>query len=620
MVAKRNGGRLMNEILSAKKGDKLFLLGNEAVVRGALEGGVKVVSTYPGTPSSEIGDTFYEIYEDAKIYFEFSVNEKVALEVAAAGSISGLRSFVFMKHVGLNVASDSFMSLAYTDVRGGLVVLSADDPSMFSSQNEQDNRWYARLGSALLFEPSNPQEMHNFMKVAFETSEMLHLPVLMRTTTRVAHMRGIIETSDLSITDFKYSEFKKDPKSLVPVPANAYASRKKLIEKLDKAKAVVEESPLNKVFDFGNDVLVVTSGVSFNYVMDVVKQNSIKAKVVKLGFSYPFPEKFVLNAMEGFDKVLVVEEVDPIVEKEVYALLGKYELNDKKVFGKLDGTLPLMYEYNPDIGRNAFERVLGRELYKKQPISVNVEPPARPPVFCPGCPHRGAYSGVKRAIKKLGVDAIYPNDIGCYTLAVAPPFNMADYLLSMGSSVGIGHGLSKVTGKRIVSFIGDSTFFHAGIPGLIDAVNHGIKLTLVILDNRTTAMTGAQPNPGNAGEKVMSIEAIVKAIGVDFVETVDPYNLRKVEEVAEKALTVDGVSVIITSRPCVLIVEKGKFYYFVDEDKCTGCRVCIEEIACPAMSFKKNGKVVIDETMCTGCAVCVQTCPERAIVPKRREI
>lgn len=609
----------MNKILSAEPGSKLYLLGNEAVVRGALEAGVSVASTYPGTPSSEIGDVFFEVAEEAGVYFEFSTNEKVALEIAAAGSAAGLRSFVWMKHVGLNVASDSFISLAYTGIRGGLVVLSADDPSMFSSQNEQDNRWYARLGNALLMEPSSPQEMCDFMPYAFEVSEKFNLPVLMRTTTRVSHMRGIVEVHEKKPVK-RIGHFVKDPPRFVPLPANAYASHKRIVETMEKAKEFICASHLNRIVDFGGEIGIIASGTSFNYIVDILGKYGLKAKILKLGFTYPFPEQLLQNFIESVSKILVLEEVDPIMEKEILAIVGKKGLN-KKIHGKLDGTLPLIYEYNPDIVKKAVGKVLKVELPQISSISIDLKIPLRPPVFCPGCPHRALYEAVKKTVKKMNIDAIYPTDIGCYTLGFQPPFNIADYALSMGSSIGISSGFGKFTDQKVISFIGDSTFFHSGITALINAVYHRSNLTVVILDNRITAMTGGQPNPGVEikNTKAISIEEIVKAIGVDYIKEVDPYNLNKTEEAIEEALKIEGVSVIISKKPCVLITDKSKFYFCVEPEKCTGCKVCVLEIACPAMSVHKNGKVVIDPEMCTGCAVCVQVCPEKAIVPKRRE-
>jgi len=362
----------VKEILTEKEGGKLFLLGNEAAVRGALEGGVSLVSTYPGTPSSEIGDVFYKIARDAGVYFEFSSNEKVALEVSAAAAAAGLRSFVFMKHVGLNVAADSFMSTVYTGVRGGMIVLSADDPSMYSSQNEQDNRIMARLAGIPLFEPSNPQEVKDLMKFGFELSEQFKIPVLMRTTTRISHMRGLVNLGPV-VKGKEKGVFEKDPAQFVVMPANMVARRKELIEKLTRA---------------------------YNYVMDVVSENNLKVKILKLTFSYPFPEKLVLDFINSVDGILVVEEVEPVMENEVLALIGRHNLR-KKVYGKLDGTLPRIYEFNPDIVSNGMAKIVNKELIKKEKFSTKLPLPLRPPVLCPGCPHRATSFALKKAIKKL---------------------------------------------------------------------------------------------------------------------------------------------------------------------------------------------------------------------------
>jgi indolepyruvate ferredoxin oxidoreductase alpha subunit len=607
----------MNEVLHASPGEKLYLLGNEAAVRGALENRISVATTYPGTPSSEIGDLFYEIADEAGVYFEFSINEKVALEVAASAAVSGLRSFVWMKHVGLNVAADSFMSLAYTGVRAGMIVLTADDPSMFSSQNEQDNRWYARLGNVPLIEPSNPQEIKDLMGYAFKVSEKFGLPVLMRTTTRVSHMRGVVKIGALNVGP-KVGNFVSDPATLVPLPANAYKAHKRVVEKLQAIQAFANKSEWNRVIDKGGNFGIIVSGPTYNYAVDVVNEYNLKVKMLKLTLTYPFPEALVLDFLKNVGAVLIAEEVDPIMEKEVYSLLGKYGIS-KKVYGKLDGTLPLIYEFSQDILRSALSSAMRVNLPEKESLKTDATLPARPPVFCPGCPHRGIYYAINKVVKELGLDTVFPSDIGCYTLGYMPPFHEADYILSMGSSIGSGSGLSKFSGKRVISFIGDSTFFHAGIPSLINAVHNKDTMTVMILDNRITAMTGGQPNPGmtQEGKKEISIEEIVKAIGVNFVKTVNPYNIKASQDVIKEALSTEGVSIVISKQPCVLIVPKKKITFMIDPQKCTGCKVCINKIACPAMFVKEDEKVVIDELMCNGCSICIQVCPEKSIIVRR---
>ena len=617
----------MSEILTAKSGSKLYLLGNEAVVRGALENGISVAATYPGTPSSEIGDVFMDVAKDWGMYFEFSTNEKVALEVAAAAAASGLRSFVWMKHVGLNVASDSFMSIAYTKINAGMVVLSADDPSMWSSQNEQDNRWYARLGNTPVLEPSSPQEMKDLMKYAYEISEKSGLAVLMRTTTRISHMRGIVTVGEVHVGK-KKGEFVKDPFRFVPMPAPAYAAHKRIIGTLAELAHDADMSPWNKVYGKSGKLGIITSGPTFNYAMDVVDEYDLKADVLKLTFTYPFPENVVLDFIKDHEAILVAEEVDPIMEKEVFAILGKNGLI-KKVYGKLDGTMPMAYEYSMDILKAAISKALGITLPEKIAITSDLKLPVRPPVWCPGCGHRAMYYATKAAIEHLGItNAVYPSDIGCYTLSAAAPYKMADYLTSMGSSIGLASGLSVATDQKIVGFIGDSTFFHSGMPPLVNAVHADRKLVIVVLDNRITAMTGGQPNPGiplnGMGEVApeVSIEAIATAIGVGFVKTVDPANLAAAQTVMEEALGFDGVAVVVARHPCVMIKSKDKstkqkLVFTVDKAKCNKCKVCVTKFACPAMFIDEDGTIAIDQALCNGCAVCVQVCPEKAIGVRR---
>lgn len=621
----------IKKVLTAEENEKLFMLGNEATVRGALEAGIGVAATYPGTPSSEIGDVLSKIADDAGIYFEFSTNEKVAIEVAAAAAVSGLRSFTFMKHVGVNVAADSFMSVAYTGVNAGMIILSADDPSIFSSQNEQDNRHYARLANMPMIEPSSPQELKDLMKYGFELSEEFQLPVLMRTTTRVSHMRGIVELGSLEQSSKnetrKQGFFKRDQKRFVPVPEAAREMHKVLVQKMEKIGDVVNNSPLNKIFDKGGKIGVITSGSAFNYVMDAVEEKDLDVNVLKITLSYPFPEELVLKFIENLESVVVVEEVDPVIEKEVLAVLGENGLK-KKVYGKLDGTFPMIYEYSPDIILKGLGNVLNTNLKVKKASSTKIPIPVRPPTLCPGCPHRAAYYSVKRAAENLGLEnVIHPSDIGCYTLGVGSPYESADYLLSMGSSIGTSCGFSKATDQRIVSFIGDSTFFHAGVPPLINAVHNKDRFVVVILDNRTTAMTGGQPNPGLPVDGMgyeapeISIEDIVKGTGVKFLRTINPLLVKKSQETIEEALIYDGVAVVVSRSPCMLIKNKQpkqrEILLGVNNEKCNECETCLKDLACPALTSAEDGSVQIDTMLCKNCNVCVQICPEKAIGMKK---
>ncbi|MDP3484290.1 MAG: indolepyruvate ferredoxin oxidoreductase subunit alpha, partial [Methanobacteriaceae archaeon] len=565
----------LKEIVQGKSGEKLFLLGNEAAVRGALEAGISVAATYPGTPSSEIGDVFSKIAHDAGVYFEFSINEKVAMEVAAAAAASGVRSFTFMKHVGLNVASDSFMSVVYTGVRGGMIILSADDPSMFSSQNEQDNRHYARLANLPVLEPSNPQEIKDFMKYGYEISEEFQIPILLRTTTRVSHMRGIVQLEDIPQSNRKNTEidefnnsnikgfFHKNPSQFVPVPATARIMHKDLVEKMENILEVSNNSDLNIIYyngqvikkysdldldlDFkGANLGIIASGSAFNYAFDVIEEMGLNIPLLKLGFTHPFPKDIILKFSQNLDKLLVIEEVDPIMENEILNILGSEGIC-KDVHGKLDDSLPLIYEFNQDIVKEALNKVLNLAEGQSEAqdsnlkttenkVSDDLKLPNRPPTLCPGCPHRAVYYSIKKARENLDIneeDLIFPTDIGCYTLGIESPYQAADYLLAMGSSIGTSCGFSKATNQNIVCFIGDSTFFHSGIPPLINAVHNKHNFVLTVLDNRTTAMTGGQPHPGlpidGMGEVApeISIENMVKATGAEFVETINPLSIKK---------------------------------------------------------------------------------------------
>lgn len=616
----------IEDILEKKKDEKLFLLGNEAAVRGALEAGITFTSTYPGTPSSEIGNVLAKIAKKAGVYFEFSVNEKVALEVSAAAAASGLRSFVFMKHVGLNVAADAFMSTAYTGVRGGMIILSADDPSMHSSQNEQDNRLFAQMAGVPVLEPANPQEVKDLMHYGVEISEQFQIPVLMRTTTRVSHMRAIVKLGDIKKKN-KEGFFEKEENRFNIAPAFARKLRKSLVEKLQQIEEVANNSMVNQIVkECDSKTGVITSGAPYNYVIDVVNENNLQVNILKLGLSYPFPRGLVRKFLDGLERVIIVEEVEPFIEKEVLALIGK-EYKKIKVHGKLDDTFPRIYEYNPDIIAESIAKVINFNLPEQTDKNIDIKPPFRPPVLCPGCPHRSSIYAIKKAVNSLKIrdeDVIYSNDIGCYTLAMQPPYNMADYCICMGSSIGIGSGMAKASKQKVISLIGDSTFFHAGIPPLINAVHNRANIMVVVLDNRITAMTGGQPNPSipldGWGEEtpVISIEELAKATGAGYVAVINPGNIKKATEIFKEALQYKGVSVVISRSPCIMLKSKEKRPNFqINQEKCTRCQICLKQFNCPAIYKKDDGSIHINELLCTGCGVCVQVCPQKAIEVKK---
>ena len=615
----------MHKLLAGNSAQKMFLLGNEAIARGAVEAGLAVGATYPGTPSSEISSNLFDMSRESDLYFEYSVNEKVSMEVAAAAACSGLRSMTIMKHVGLNVAADPLLTLAYIGVKGGMVVVTADDPLMFSSQNEQDNRYYGKLAGIPVLEPSSVGEAKDMVRYAFELSEKVGEPVLFRTTTRINHSTGVVTLGDVPPVKTA-GDFVKDPFRWVPIPVVARTLHVKLLENLEKAKRLSETSEYN-FSEGGGTWGIICNGVSYNYVRDGIKDLGIegRVKVLRIGFSNPLPEKMIKTFLAGCEKVLVVEEGEPFMEEAVKAFAQEEGLT-LPIRGKAPDLLSRLYEFDPAIVRRAMATCFGVEYTPPVLMDLSDVPeiPQRPPNLCAGCSHRASYYIVKKAAE--GMRTIYPTDIGCYTLGILPPLSMADYLLCMGSSLGAGCGFSKSTDKKVISFIGDSTFFHSGIPGLINAIFNNHDMTLVILDNGTTAMTGHQPNPGVDMELLklggygrVSIEDVVRGLGVPFVTTIQPLKVRKSIEAVREALQFKGVSVVISREICSLYAKALKIdtkRVFKISEKCKGHRNCIDELGCPAF-FLKDGKVQIDPGLCTGCAVCAQICPENAIIPAK---
>jgi len=619
-------GKAVHKLLVDSPGREMFLLGNEAIARGAIEAGIGVATCYPGTPSSEIPDNFFAMFQEGGFYFEYSSNEKVALEVAAGAAISGVRSICTMKHVGMNVASDSLVTLAYVGVNGGLVVVSADDPSLFSSQNEQDNRYYARLSGLPMLEPTTAGEMKDMTVAAFDLSEKLKLPVILRTTTRLNHLRGIVKFGSIRPVQLKGS-FKKDPFRYVAIPAVSRNLHKILVEKYDQALELSENSGYNRISGRGRWG-IVTNGVSMNYVQDAINDLGIgeRVKVLRLGFSFPMPEDLIARFLTGVDRVLVVEELEPIMEREIRSIAQSRGIGIP-INGKGDGLFSRIYEFDPGLVRKTIASYFGVPDTSPKAVDVTDIPdlPGRPPALCAGCPHRAMYYAIK---KVYGPDAVYPSDIGCYTLGMLPPLSMADIVICMGASVGTSCGISRVTDQKAVSFIGDSTFFHAGIPALINAVHNNHKFTLVILDNGTTAMTGHQPHPGadtapmGVDTRQISIESVVRGCGVEHVQVVNPLQVKRSVEAAQASKEFDGISVIISQELCPLfaraVKKAGKVRpFYVNQDKCRQHRDCINLLACPAM-YIADGKTMINENLCIGCALCAQVCPENAILPLKK--
>ncbi len=613
-------------LLEDEKGKRVLLLGNEAIARGILEAGIGVVTTYPGTPASEIGDSIFEIAKRAGLYMEYSTNEIVAVEVAAGAAVCGVRALTAMKHVGLNVAADAVMTLAYVGVRGGMVIVTADDPECYSSQNEQDNRYYSLLSKLPCLEPSSAQEAKDMVQYAIEVSEQLQLPVFMRTTTRVSHTRAPVALGALKKANLK-GEFIKDVKRFVMVPAHARIQHKILLEKVEQAKEISEKSSFNTVVRQGGKVGVVASGAAYNYVAEAVDLLGLDASILKLGMTHPLPEQKIADFLRAHDKIVIVEELAPFLELLVKAI-AKDKQPNVQIHGKTRGqNLPHFGELSTRIVVEALARLTGKkppvdfktidERYSK--VSRVLLP--RPPILCPGCPHRASFHAIKTA---TGGKAIVPTDIGCYALGIQPPLQVGDVLICMGASIGAAGGINRVTGLDTVAVLGDSTFFHAAMPGLANAVFNNHKVTLVVLDNLTTAMTGHQPHPGTGktgeiGEaNRILIEDVARGLGVKYVKVVDPFDVREASKTLKEALALHGPSVVVFRAPCTLLVlrerrKKGIQAKLVKiTDKCTNCMACVKLTGCSAL-VPVDGKLTVDETLCTACTLCVSVCPYQAL-------
>jgi indolepyruvate ferredoxin oxidoreductase alpha subunit len=626
----------MHPLLTPDVGKKLLLLGNEAIVRGALEAGVAFATTYPGTPSSEIGDNFFRIAAESDLYFEYSTNEKVALETAAGAAVSGLRAMCSMKHVGLNVAADPLMTLAYVGVTGGMVIVTADDPSMFSSQNEQDNRIYARLSNLPMLEPTSAQEAKDMTREAFEISENLELPVILRTTTRLNHCRGIITTGPVEPPKTS-GTFEKNTSRFVTIPANARLRHKVLLDQEEKARDMACQSYFNEVTGAG-PWGIAASGIASNYAADAIKDLGIedKVRVLKLGFTYPFPDKLAADFIKSVEKILVVEELEPVLQDNLKVIAQTNGLATP-IAGKGPNLFSRLYEYNPAMVREVIARFFGVDYTPSKPVDVKEDPnpvqlPIRPPNLCPGCPHRNTYYIIKTLLNDMNIEAIFPTDIGCYTLGLLPPLEMADFLICMGSSVSSAAGIARATNKKVIAFIGDSTFFHAGITGLINAVHNRHEFVLVILDNGTAAMTGYQPHPGTElappgwDRPTIRIESIVQACGVNQVITVDPRQLMESKNKMMEILKSDALSVIVSRAPCPLyearMTGRKKETGYRVGIKCEACKHCLENFGCPALylndEYYKRANMVINDDLCIGCGFCDQFC--EAISPKKLKV
>lgn len=571
---------------------KKLLIGNEAVARGLYEAGLRVASSYPGTPSTEITECIAK-YDD--VYSEWAPNEKVATEVAAGAAIAGARAFCAMKHVGLNVAADPLFTASYTGINAGMVIAVADDPGMHSSQNEQDSRHYAKASKIMMLEPSDSEECLQYAKLAFTLSERFDTPVLLRLTTRVAHSRSLVNVGER--VDNGLKEYKKDPMKYVMMPGMAIKKHIVVEQRILDQIAWAETADINTVEYNSTDIGVITSGITYQYAKEALGD---KASYLKLGCVYPLPVEKIKEFASKCKKVFVLEELDPFIEEHC-------KQNGVEVIGK--DAFTLQGEYSQSLIAKV---ILGKE---DDFVATDLEIPARPPVLCAGCPHRGLYY----ALKKLNVTV--SGDIGCYTLGALAPIGMMDTCICMGASVSALHGRNKAdeaNAKKSVAVIGDSTFMHSGVTGLINIAYNQSNSTVIILDNSITGMTGHQDNP-TTGKTIkgdpttaVSLELLAKAVGIDRVRVIDPYNLAECEQVIREEVEADAPSVVISRRPCALLkYVKHNPPMKVNPEKCVGCKMCMK-IGCPAISMKDK-KSVIDFTQCVGCAVCSQLCKFEAI-------
>lgn len=601
---------------------KEFLMGNEAIAAGAMAAGVNVVSGYPGTPSTEVLEGIAK-RNDGSIYVEWSVNEKAGLEVAAAAAYSGARSMVTMKQVGLNVASDPLMSLAYVGVKGGMVVMVADDPGPISSQTEQDTRTFGQFSKLPVFDPSSTQEAYEMIQTAFEVSEKYHTPVIFRSTTRVCHGYASVDVKDKEEYYINEREgFVKDSSKWVIFPRLSYANHKMIEERLPAMGEDLSNLSYNKVSgDTSAKKGIVCEGISYAYVMENLEDltEESQLKILKVGTPHPFPEQTALAFLNGLEEVLVVEELDPMIERMLLMIAGKYHL-PVTVKGKLTGHVKNAGENTVESVKKNMRDFLGEQAFKTQ-ISIEndeemPELPIRPPVLCAGCPHRASFYAVKKAME--GKKSIFCGDIGCYTLGNAKPLDMVDSCLCMGAGITMAQGFSKVEkDTTCFAFVGDSTFFASGMTGVVNAVYNQNDMVLIVLDNSTTAMTGHQPHPGTGvtmmGDIVnkVSIVKILEAIGLTEVRTVDPLDLPLAISTVQEIAAKPGVKAVIFKSPCIA-VSKPEKQCRIDEEKCINCKKCIRELGCPAITVN-DGKVVIEPSLCFGCGICKNVCPVGAI-------
>lgn len=614
----------LGEILHDGPGTRTCLPGNLAIVRGALEAGVQFVSCYPGTPSSEVGDAFARLSNQADVLFEYSVNEKIAVEVAFAASLTGARSLCSMKHLGLNYAGDPVSTMPYVGVEGGMIIVSAGDPSVITSPNEQDQRHFSRFLYYPILDPATPEDARKMTRYGFELSERTRLPVILRPTTRVCHTSGMVRFEELPERRNEI-RFTKNASRYVPIPANARRMRKEVSERFELAESLLAESEFFPRSGGGKRG-IIASGVAYCYVDQVVRELELSeiVSVLQIG-AYPIPEKILSDFLEAVDSALIVEELTPFVEDRV-ALSAFRAHRQIPILGKQTGHFPVEFEYDPDLVEDAIRNFLQLEERPRSKVSVPALP-SRPPVLCAGCPHRTSFY---LARKVFGKKTVYCNDIGCYSLGYGEPLDACDVLLCMGSSISQASGIARTTGKRTVAFIGDSTFFHSGLPALANAVERRDPVTVVVLNNYVTAMTGFQPSPTSGrpgsddsdaaesnGSRRLSPENAARGLGVESVYSVDPFDEKAALDALRIAKAGEGTNVVVCNSPCIVDEMRSGVHstgtpYTIDQDLCNACSLCVRLVGCPAI-YVEEGRYYVDPTLCDGCDLCARVCNRDAI-------
>jgi indolepyruvate ferredoxin oxidoreductase alpha subunit len=627
---------------NVKRTDKgpALMLANEAIARGALESDVKIVAFYPGSPTSEILDTFGEVMEDFGNYkMHISANEKVALETVAGASMAGMRSFTSMKSVGMNVASDSMFSIGYTGLNAGCVCLIADDPYAHSSQSEQDGRYFGEAAYVPMLEPATAQEALDMTKWAFEVSENHKTLVIIRTTTRVNHQRGMVNLGEMNRTPFKKNKWKDVQGQYFTVGSIARALKAKLLEKVKAIAKDFEETDFNKLVPGSGNVGILTAGVSFLHAKEALQNLDTNLPIFKLGTLFPLPERKLSEFIKSLSTLIVIEELTPYLETRIAALAKKVnpQLN---IVGKKSGHFSEMLEYNVPI----VEKVLAEVLDKRTSIDYDAVLrkaeqlkkilPERPPIFCPGCPHRGTLWAFRQALQQLRMrnNIVFNNDIGCYSMAFLPPNEFSDSMLAMGASLGISAGMELALEDKVIAMVGDSTLYHAALPGIVNLIHHNSNVTLFVLDNSVTAMTGQQFNPnspfdaGGTPARKINMEKMFEALGADKIVIIDPYETRDCIGPIKEAIQSEGFSVIISRRECALYGDREKKKRGEKiipseniKETCRGIYACVKEFYCPAITIdESDAKMIIHEDLCDGCLECRQVCPVDA--PQHMEV